>query len=34
LTIVKKIIDLHNGKVWVESNEGNWTKFFITMPVN
>lgn len=32
LTIVKEIVDLHKGLVWVESELGRGTKFFITLP--
>ncbi|MFQ5686237.1 MAG: ATP-binding protein [Candidatus Scalindua sp.] len=35
LAIVKKIIELHNGKVWVESsvNGGKGSKFYFTIPM-
>jgi signal transduction histidine kinase len=29
LSIVKKIVDLHGGKIWLESEENNGTIFFI-----
>ena len=32
LAIVNKIIEAHNGKIFVESAEGNGTTFFITLP--
>ena len=32
LTIVKKIIDIHQGKIWVESKVGKGTTFHITIP--
>ncbi len=32
LTIVKKIIDLHNGKVWAESIYGQGSSFIIEVP--
>jgi PAS domain S-box-containing protein len=32
LTIVKKIIDTMNGKVWIESELEKGSKFFITLP--
>ena len=31
LTIVKKIINYYNGKIWVESKIGKGTKFFFTL---
>ena len=33
LTITKKIIDLHNGHIYVESELGKGSKFIITLPV-
>jgi PAS domain S-box-containing protein len=32
LTIVRRIIDRHNGKVWVESEPGKGSKFFVSLP--
>jgi light-regulated signal transduction histidine kinase (bacteriophytochrome) len=32
LTIVKKIVELYNGKVWVESKLGEGSTFFFTLP--
>ncbi len=32
LTIVKKIIEHNEGKVWIESEAGSGTKFFFTLP--
>lgn len=34
LSIVKKIVALHEGKVWVTSEEGIGSSFFFTIPVN
>jgi len=31
LTIVKKIVDRHNGRVWLQSREGEGTTFFFTL---
>jgi hypothetical protein len=32
LTIAKKIVELHNGKIWVEDNPGGGCIFFISLP--
>jgi signal transduction histidine kinase len=32
LVIVKEIIELHGGKIWIESEEGKGSKFFFTIP--
>lgn len=32
LTIVKKIIDMYGGKIWLESKPGYGTTFFFTLP--
>ncbi len=33
LTITKRIIDYHNGKIWVESEPGKGTAFSFTLPI-
>lgn len=32
LTLVKEIVDSHNGKCWIESVEGKWTRFYLELP--
>ena len=32
LTIATKIIERHNGKIWVESELGKGSKFFVSLP--
>lgn len=32
LTVVKKIIDMYDGQIWVESEPGQGTTFFFTLP--
>lgn len=34
LSITRKLIDLHNGKIWVESELGKGSKFTFTIPVS
>ena len=34
LSIVKQIVDNHNGKIWVSSELGVWTKFTFILPKN
>lgn len=34
LSICKKIIDLHDGQIWAESDGSNGSKFIVKLPVN
>src|SRR6266446_6389265 len=33
LSIAKRIIEMHNGRIWVESNLGKGSTFFFSLPV-
>jgi signal transduction histidine kinase len=32
LTIAKRIVQNHNGKIWIESQEGQGSRFYIALP--
>ena len=34
LSIVKKVVELHHGKIWVESSLNKGSKFYVQLPIN
>jgi signal transduction histidine kinase len=34
LALAKKFVEMHRGKIWLESEVGKGSRFFFTLPIN
>jgi len=32
LTIIRRVVERHNGQIWIESEAGKGSKFYVVLP--